>query len=313
MKKIRTKDAAESVLRELPSVLGVRVREDVNGHPREVHVLVGSGPNVRDLALDIRELLEERLGIPVDQRVISIAQIAPGASFGAGAEPAREAGPDEAETGGLGGDPAEGGTPEAEKATPGDAEPRTASVAAAAAVIGSGWVDAGPPSAPVVRSVHWAGGAGPMSSASRAPTAHADGTSERGSGRLYFVGRSTVQRNGRISVAVRIALGGAEFTAESMDLDSDDGRARAAASAALDAAAAAAGDGSAFHLEGATLCRTLDRDFVLVTALGSLPRRGRAPVLLAGIQEIDADVETAAALAALKASNRILDGVVGRD
>ncbi|HEX6308588.1 MAG TPA: hypothetical protein VFZ69_10400 [Longimicrobiales bacterium] len=73
-----TKEAAEAVLRELPSVIGAFVREDVNGHPREIHLLVRPGPNARHLAYDVRDLLEERLGIPVDQRVISIAQLAPG-------------------------------------------------------------------------------------------------------------------------------------------------------------------------------------------------------------------------------------------
>lgn len=89
-----TKEAAEAVLRELPSVIGAFVREDVHGHPREVHLLVRAGPNPRHLAYDVRDLLEERLGIPVDQRVISIAQLAPGRQPGpmlsrkAGLEPA---------------------------------------------------------------------------------------------------------------------------------------------------------------------------------------------------------------------------------
>ena len=77
-----TKEAAEAVLRELPSVIGAFVREDVNGHPREVHLLVRPGPNARHLAYDVRDLLEERLGIPVDQRVISIAQLSPGRKLG---------------------------------------------------------------------------------------------------------------------------------------------------------------------------------------------------------------------------------------
>lgn len=72
------KEAAEAVLRELPSVIGACVREDINGHPREVHLLVRAGPNPRHLAYDVRDLLEERLGVPIDQRVISIAQLAEG-------------------------------------------------------------------------------------------------------------------------------------------------------------------------------------------------------------------------------------------
>jgi hypothetical protein len=78
MSRQGTKEAAEAVLRELPSVIGAHVREDVNGHPREVHLLVRAGPNPRHLAYDVRDLLEERLGVPIDQRVISIAQLADG-------------------------------------------------------------------------------------------------------------------------------------------------------------------------------------------------------------------------------------------
>jgi hypothetical protein len=42
-----TKEVAEAMLRELPSVIGAFVREDVHGHPREVHLLVRAGPNPR--------------------------------------------------------------------------------------------------------------------------------------------------------------------------------------------------------------------------------------------------------------------------
>jgi hypothetical protein len=76
MERIHTKEAAEALLRELPSVRGAFVREDINGHPREIHLLVGPGPNVKNLAQDVRDLLEERLEIPIDHRVISIAQLA---------------------------------------------------------------------------------------------------------------------------------------------------------------------------------------------------------------------------------------------
>lgn len=75
MSKVSTKAVAEAALRELPAVLGAFVREDVYGHPREVHLLVAPGPNPRDFARDVRDLLQQRLGIEVDQRVISIAQL----------------------------------------------------------------------------------------------------------------------------------------------------------------------------------------------------------------------------------------------
>lgn len=110
-----TRETAEAVLRELPSVIGAFVREDVHGHPREIHLLVRSGPNPRHLAYDVRDLLEERLGIPVDQRVISIAQLAPG----------REPGPLLRQRAGMGHDRADAPAPETEAAAePEETDPR---------------------------------------------------------------------------------------------------------------------------------------------------------------------------------------------
>jgi hypothetical protein len=118
------KEAAEAMLRELPSVIGACVREDVNGHPREVHLLVRAGPNPRHLAYDVRDLLEERLGVPVDQRVISIAQLAegrrpgPAVSSAAGLAPAPEHEPAVAP---AGPDPVPAAVPPADETVP---EPR---------------------------------------------------------------------------------------------------------------------------------------------------------------------------------------------
>lgn len=62
-------------------MVGAFVREDAYGQPREIHLLVHPGPEPRHFARDVKGLLEERLGIPIDQRIISIAQLArdPGA------------------------------------------------------------------------------------------------------------------------------------------------------------------------------------------------------------------------------------------
>lgn len=86
MKQTSTKIMAEAVLRELPSVLGAYVSEDLEGHPREVHLLIRAGPEAASLARDVRGLLQDRLGMPIDQRVISIAQLAPEADTGAAEE-----------------------------------------------------------------------------------------------------------------------------------------------------------------------------------------------------------------------------------
>lgn len=96
MPERHTKREAETILRELPSVLGAFVREDIHGNPREVHLLVRPGPTLRDLARDVRDLLEERLGVPVDQRVVSIAQLADPAEA-ASLRPPASPSPDEEE------------------------------------------------------------------------------------------------------------------------------------------------------------------------------------------------------------------------
>jgi hypothetical protein len=88
MNRNSTKAAAEAALRELPSVLGAYVSEDMEGHPREVHLLIEKGPDVADLAREVHGLLEKRLGIPVDRRVISIAQLARDLESGAAADDA---------------------------------------------------------------------------------------------------------------------------------------------------------------------------------------------------------------------------------
>jgi hypothetical protein len=237
METIRTKEAAESLLRELPSVLGAHVREDIYGHPREVHLLVAPGPNVRHLARDIRDLLEERLRVPVDQRIISIAQLE---------RPLDEAPVDEA------------------------------------VVI---------------------------------PTQAEEHPSETGSEpRMLFGGLETSIRDARVYVRVHLSWRGEEYSGEAAELDAGNGRVRAAASAALRAATAAATgprsgvrpDPLRLELEFAAVVKALDRDYVLVSAFGASPLFGRRPLSLVGAQPLEGDEATAAALAALKAVNRVM-------
>lgn len=236
------KEAAEGVLRELPSVVGACVREDVFGHPREIHLLVRSGPDPRHLAHDVRDLLEERLGVAIDQRVISIAQLAPEAAV-----------------------PAAQGSPAA------------SAVAAGAAATSPALRAAAPP---------------PARPASDP--------------RLRFIGVETEVRDVRVLVRVRLQLGARELVGEALELEAGHGRARAGATAALQAVSAAADVHGRFEMENASLVRVLDRDYVLVSAFASSPYLGRKPLTLAGAQPVDVDVESAAALGALKAVNRVL-------
>ncbi|HUE77691.1 MAG TPA: hypothetical protein VMM83_07095 [Longimicrobiales bacterium] len=229
MKRISTKTAAEAVLRELPSVMGAYVAEDMEGQPREIHLLVRPGPEPGSLARDIRNLLEERLGIPIDQRVISIAQLART-----------------------------------------DEEFTTA-------------VEPAPPQPPPARSQRGAGG------------------------RPVFAGLESTVSGGHVQVTVRLEWRGevAEGTAEAAD--TQPGRARAAATATLKSAITAPWSGGLnFELDFASLVQALDGEYVLVSVLGMSPMLGRRPLPLVGAQPIDGDVESAAALATLKAVNRVL-------
>ncbi|MBI4408489.1 MAG: hypothetical protein HY561_02195 [Gemmatimonadetes bacterium] len=245
MERLRTKEAAEAALRELPSVLGASVREDIRGHPREVHVLIRAGPDVRRLARDVRDLLEERLGIPIDQRVISIAQL----SESYEAAPVKEM---------VFEPPA---VPDAPAAAPAPARPAK-------------------------------------------PAAEEEQTAEP---RLIYSGLESVTRAARCTIRVQLEYDGREFQGEAAEMDAGQGRVRAAAAAALRAATAACLDSIRLELEQASVVKAHDRDYVLVSALAISPLLGRRPVPLVGAQPLETgDLELTAALAALKAGNRVL-------
>jgi hypothetical protein len=240
MESSGTKHAAEALLRELPSVMGAFVREDVYGHPREIHLLIAAGPSPRHFARDIRDLLEERLGVPIDQRVISIAQLAPEAL-----PPEREAGSVE----------------------------------------------------------HADDGAGDFSGEGRPQAADPEP-------RLRFEGAETVRQGGRLTVTVQLGIGGEAFSGEDTQIDAPHGRLRSGARALLDAANRVCRDRGRFALEEVSYVRALGRDFALLTVIAHAPRLGRKALKLAGAQVVDGEEEVAAALAALKAVNRVLALVI---
>jgi hypothetical protein len=231
MNRTSTKAAAEAALLELPSVIGAFVREDINGNPREIHLLIQAGPDAGDLARDIRELLEERLGVPIDQRVISIAQV----------------------------DPPTLTAPDTSASAAGDRSRERLT--------------------------------------SFVPRALA---------RAVFRGIESTVDSGRIQVRVRLHWGGETHVGEGDELETANGRARAASVATLRAAMAAAWENLRLDLELVSVVQAVDRSFVLIAVLALSPTLGRHPLSLIGIQAVDADIESAAALATLKAVNRVL-------
>lgn len=233
MKRINTKSTAESVLRELPSVLGAHVSEDLEGSLREIHVLVRHGPDAASLARDIRGLLEERLGIPIDQRVISIAQL--------------EQDPD-------------GEAAEVELQIPANEQ------------------DGGPePDAIESRPV--------------------------------FAGMESRATAGHVTLSVQLEWRGGVSEGTSDALDTPTGRARAAATATLRSATGGAWNQDLdLELDFASVVTKPDGEYVLVSVLAISSRLGRRPLGLVGVHPVETDVESAAALATLKAINRVVTG-----
>jgi hypothetical protein len=281
MDRTATKEAAEALLRELPSVVGAYVLEDIYGHPREIHVLIHAGPSARHFARDVRDLLEEGLGVPVDQRVISIAQLA--------GEPAS---PGEAPGMPARGTPAFGSAGDAPGEDPVVSDPVVSDPDA---------------TGPAMRETagDTAAGAAPPS-ATAGPAVPPDTRSARRYVPRMLLESTALERSeGRVTVRVRLRHDGSVFEAEDTQIDTPQARLRAGARALLAAATHAARDGARFALEEAATTRALGRDYVMLTVIAQAARLGRRPLVLAGAQSVDEELEVTAALAALKAINRV--------
>lgn len=274
MNKVTTKALAEAALRQIPAVMGASVREDIHGHPREVHILIAPGPNPRDLARTVRKLLQERLGIEIDQRVISIAQLSRELDLSPSGE-----------------------TTVADDAPAAEPTLHALANAAPASITHNLTAPAG-----TSTPAHVA-----ISSQARAATGAVAPPP-----RVIYQGVESSSRDGRLSVRVRISWQGREYTGEGEELMGGQGRIRAAASATLAAAMEACSGKLRLDLESATTTRALGREYVIITARAAATILGRKPLTLIGAQPIEFDTETAAALAALHAVNRILARALGQ-
>ncbi|MGH7500661.1 MAG: hypothetical protein ACREL7_02780 [Longimicrobiales bacterium] len=220
VEQIAYKENAEAVLRGLPSVIGAFVQPDAFGRPREIHLLIEAGPRPRDFAEQVKDVLESKLRIPIDQRIVSIAQVA-------------------------------------RPRTPVLVEPSTE------------------PRAPLQDRV-----------------------------RLTRVNSGISA--GRAHVSVQLARGDDVFHGEAVEFAADDGNARAAARATIEAVNAMTGNAGRFSLDYATSVAAFGRRYILVSATVTSPRLGRRSVPVAGAQVIEDEEQAAAALAALKAVNRLV-------
>lgn len=227
------KETAESVLRELPGVVGAFVQPDAFGGPREIHLLIQHGPRPRDFAQQVRAILESRLRIPIDQRIISIAQLA------------------EERTDGIVGD-LEAETPAPQRAATADA------------------------------------------------------------GRIRLIDVESRVAGARVTTRVSIEHEDSEVMGEATEFETGDGRARAAALATVRAVNQITADQARLGLDFAATVEAVGQPYVLISVTVASPLLGRRSLELAGAQQIDEDAETSAALATLKAVNRVLGFLLGR-
>lgn len=120
-------------------------------------------------------------------------------------------------------------------------------------------------------------------------------------GRFLVLDGVEVRRSdARVTCIVRLKRLGDSFTGEVQELDTPQGRARAAARAAL-LAAEKAGQGVGLSLEGVVIQEFFGRQYVMAFVDGVTHRRFAS---LSGILAVDGSLETAAALAILRAVER---------
>ncbi|HUF11956.1 MAG TPA: hypothetical protein VMN78_02525 [Longimicrobiales bacterium] len=120
-------------------------------------------------------------------------------------------------------------------------------------------------------------------------------------GRFLVLDGVDVRRSeARVTCTVRLKRLGDSFSAEVQELDTPQGRARAAARAAL-LAAEKSGEGVGLSLEGVVLQEFFGRQYVIAFVDGIAHRRFAS---LSGILAVEQSLETAAALAILRAVER---------
>lgn len=72
--------AWQQLLCRMDGVYSAHVVFDGEGQPCEIHVLANRAKNAKSQARDIQSALMAAFGVPVDHRIISVAQVAPGAA-----------------------------------------------------------------------------------------------------------------------------------------------------------------------------------------------------------------------------------------
>jgi hypothetical protein len=265
----------EQFLSAISGVRSARVVGSDSGGIEEIHVLCAPSLQPKQVVRNIESALCAGLGIRIDRRVVSVAQLreefADAESGDVDAEPFPPAAPCPADVGPVHVDTLQvHPSPQAPAAEgPEHATPETASAHA-------------PSAAP------FAGGDAPAEQGSYRPA------------RFDFVGFDAAVENGRAQCEVRVRRGHTQFSGGASGANTALGRAAAAAEALLRAMAAALPQ-SQVTLEGVAITQVGGRPHALVSAFGV---QGRATTRLTGLASMLRSPEEAAILAALQAANR---------
>lgn len=263
----------EQLLTSLAGIVSARTVTGTSGQLEEIHILATADLQPKQIVRNVESALSAGLGIKIDRRIVSVAQLRTGA-----AEEIRAA---------------SGARADQDAVEPGWAE-------VAAELYGAG-------AAP--EPIH--ANAAPEQSQASDPEAMAQATyrtaapaapesAAASSDRVVFVRHDiAVDSNRTVSCTVVFRLGDDEFTGHGNGFDSPQGRAEAAARAVFDAFATSR-SADRLGLEGVAIVDTPSQMCVLVVAR-SLD--GRRKPSLTGAAPIRDSTEEAAILAALQATN----------
>jgi hypothetical protein len=302
----------EHLLASLPGVVSARVAAGAGGHLEEIHILATSELHPKQIVRNIESALSAGLGIEINRRIVSVAQLRAGAveEMLATAEPVREMDEDDlAETPG----------PFSAQAAPSPDQgalpavlPATETVAPRLGATTAPGTTPTPPPAAMPADLSAATAAAPPVEQPAPGSSAAPGTTSRPAvpgrsrprggkaQRFVFLGHEvTVDASRTATCSVALRAGDAEFTGRGEGFDTPQGRAEAAARAVFDAFARS-GETDRLGLEGVAIVEAPGRDCVLVAVRSLDGRRRRS---LTGVAPLGESPEEAAILAVLQATN----------
>lgn len=65
----------EQALKQIRSVLGARIKANIEGEIEEIHVLADSNRNPKQVVRDVESMLVTQFGIEIDHKIVSVVQV----------------------------------------------------------------------------------------------------------------------------------------------------------------------------------------------------------------------------------------------